>query len=458
MSKGLVAIVGFGKTGRALLDFLLGKNIFERIILFDDNPIDDSIKQANYEKKGVEFIIGGDNFSKLEDAEIVLLSPGVNGKTNRFNELRVSGVKVVSEIEFSSRFIQSKIIAVTGTNGKSTTVSLIHHILSKSGIKSILAGNIGRPLISEVNNIQNDSAVVLEVSSFQLEEIEGFRPYIAVLLNITPDHLNRYSSMNDYITAKSNILKNQKSCDYMVLNYDDKLLREKMNRIGEAKKIWFSLNTDLENSVFVKEDYIHLNLNKVKKRISLKRNPLLGVHNLENLVASVAVSSLMGVHESIIEDSFKDFKGLSHRMEYLGKIGNVEFINDSKATNVDATLKSINSIDKDMVLILGGKDKGSNFTVLESPIKEKVKKVLLIGKASNLIYKQLKNIREKFDFVEDFSDAIEKGYRTLNCYGGVVLLAPGCSSFDMFNNFEHRGDVFKREFLELKDREKKNNG
>ena len=204
-------VVGFGKTGRAILDFLIRRKMFERIVLFDDNQIGTGEQKNYYEKNGVEFACGNDNFYKLDDSEIIILSPGVNGRSDRFNRHRKKGISIVSEIEFASRFVDSKIIAVTGTNGKSTTVSLIHHILKENGKKSVLAGNIGKPFISEVENLSEDSIAVLEISSFQLEEIENFRPHIAVLLNITPDHLDRYPSFSDYYFTKMEIFRNQKN-------------------------------------------------------------------------------------------------------------------------------------------------------------------------------------------------------------------------------------------------------
>lgn len=455
-----IAAAGFGKTGRALLDFLLEKKEYDAIYLFNDTPIDvpgDQDAKKEYENKGVVFLFGEDDFSRLEEVGLIVLSPGVDGRTERFDRLREKGIKIVSEIEFASGFITAPIIAVTGTNGKSTTASLIHHLLGKSGFNCFLAGNIGTPLIAEVENIPADSVVVVEVSSFQLEEIDRFRPHIALLLNVTPDHLDRYGNMEDYFAAKLNITKNQGPGDFLILNGDDPLLRENGDAMGTARNVWFSrtqnIPGDLEAGACIDilggKRTIHISLDTIDETISFDKNPLRGLHNLENLLASITAARLMGASVRRIEDGIEDFKGLAHRMETVGKIGNVEFINDSKATNVDAALKSVTSISPPLVLILGGKDKDGDFTKLRDVIKEKVHRVLLVGDAAPIILRQLNDIKETFLFVADFHDAVTRGYRLLEDTGGVVLLAPACASFDMFKNFGHRGFVFKEEVAAL---------
>jgi UDP-N-acetylmuramoylalanine--D-glutamate ligase len=326
--------------------------------------------------------------------------------------------------------------------------------LKNNGVKSIIAGNIGIPFISQVNDISSDSVVVLEVSSYQLEEIIDFRPYIAILLNVTPDHLDRYSSLEDYFSKKLNIFKNQKKSDYMILNYNDNLIRNYRYRSYEAKRVFFSIKEVLEDGAFVRDNYIHLDFISKEDRVSLDRIPLEGVHNLENILSSVIAARIMGIESGNIQKSIKGFKGLPHRMESLGKIGKVEFINDSKATNVDAALKSINSINENMILILGNKDKGGDFKLLESSIKQRVCKVFLIGSAAHTIYNQLINVREKLNFVKDLNEAVNRGYDLLKHKGGKILLAPGCASFDMFKDFEHRGEVFKKEVNLLRNRVK----
>jgi len=466
------AVVGFGKTGKGVLDFLEKKT--KKIYLFNDTPIPGQelrLKQK-YESQGVTFLVGKDQFSRLEEVKVIILSPGVDGRTARFNPLREKGIKIISEIELASSLLPAHvpIIAVTGTNGKSTTVSLIHHILKTNNMNSFLTGNIGMPLISQVEAIarNTDSVVVIELSSFQLEEIIYFHPYIGIILNITPDHLDRYANTAEYFSAKLNLVKNQERSDYLVLNGDDRVLREHAHDdppvFGQARRLWFMRSgarvggAALEIFASLHEEEIHLHLggfsssSESLEKISLKGNPLRGLHNLENILAAVTAARLSGVSSKHIETSITSFHGLPHRMESVGKIGEVEFINDSKATNVDAALKSIASISEPMVLILGGKDKGGDFTVLGNAIRERVDRVLLIGHAAPTIRSQFsgqKGLEKKLVDVSDLEEAVKKGWQILGKKGGVVLLAPGCASFDMFNNFEHRGEVFKEEVSKL---------
>lgn len=480
-----LAVIGFGKTGQAVLDFFLQKS-YRNIFLFNDVSLDNEKLelQKEYQEKGVNFLIGDEHFNRLEDVQLMVLSPGVDGQTPRFTKLREKGVIIISEIELAASLISPRvpIIAVTGTNGKSTTVSLIHHLLAFNGIPCLLAGNIGRPLISEVEQIsrQENSTVVLELSSFQLEEIVDFKPHIAIILNVTPDHLDRYASTESYFSAKLNIVKNQTANDYLILNACDILTTKNFSQrplaFGQGKCLWFARdwennhlkdrNIKIAATHFMDHVYIstkdggifsknQLKQNKGIENISLENNPLKGLHNLENiLVASLAVR-LSGVGVKGIEQGLPQFKGLTHRMEYVETINGVEFINDSKATNVDAAIKSITSIDKPLVVIMGGKDKGGDFTQLKELIEERVHQLLLIGQAAETMQLQLKMLKD-ITFVSDLKEAIAVGYQCLKSSGGVVLLAPGCASFDMFKNFEERGEIFKKEVKQFK--QKVNNG
>jgi UDP-N-acetylmuramoylalanine--D-glutamate ligase len=488
MNKDQIAVLGFGKTGQAVLEYLLAHEPQSALILFNDSAIGDQGRQQAFERRGVRFLIGAEKFSELGACRLVIMSPGFNGQDPRFAALRSLGVKVISEIEYAfsnlkqinlvkkqdnllskllipplqgtslrSRVgrIQARIIAVSGSNGKSTTVSLIHHLLVRAGRKSILAGNIGIPFIAQAGDVAADSIVVLELSSFQLEEIVLFRADVAVLLNITPDHLDRYPSMAAYAAAKFNLFKNQRPEDFMVLNADDPLLRNE-KRLGPAKPSWFSATRALSNGAALENQDIVLNFGEIKEGISLRHNPLRGIHNLENIMAAALACRAVGLSAAEIEAGLESFRGLPHRMESAGKVGRVEFINDSKATNVDAALKSIASIDGNLVVILGGKDKGSDFSGLEKPLREKALKVLLLGKAAPLIAAGVSGLGDRLVHVRDLHEAVGAGYEILRQAGGVVLLAPACASFDMFDNFEHRGEVFKQEVQSLRDKENKN--
>lgn len=455
MNNNQIAVLGFGKTGPAVLEFLLTHEPRASLILFNDSEIDDKDRQKIFERRGVRFLIGAEKFSELGVCRLVIMSPGFDGRNPRFAALRLQGAEVISEIEFAFRQIHAKIIAVSGSNGKSTTVSLIHHLLIRAGRKSILAGNIGIPFITQAGDVADDSLVVLELSSFQLEEIILFRADLAVLLNITPDHLDRYPSMEAYAAAKFNLFKNQRPEDCMVLNADDPLLRNE-KRLGPAKPFWFSTTRAMSDGAALENHDIILNFGTAKERISLRHNPLRGIHNLENIMAAALACRAVGLTTSEIESGLESFRGLPHRMEAAGIVGRVEFINDSKATNVDAALKSIASIDGNLVVILGGKDKGSDFTILEKPLREKAQKILLLGKAAPLIAAQLNRLGDRLVNVRDLYEAVNTGYEILRQAGGVLLLAPACASFDMFDNFEHRGEVFKQEVKRLRKRERKN--
>ncbi len=452
MDKRAVAVLGFGKTGQAVLEFLLGRKPDTPLVLFNDGEIADKERQHEFARRGVRFLTGADQFSELASSQLVIMSPGFDGKSPRFDALRRGGAEVISEIEYAARQVKARIIAVSGSNGKSTTVSLIQHLLLAGGRNSRLAGNIGVPFISEVAAIAADSLVVLELSSFQLEETVRFRPSVAVLLNITPDHLDRYPSMAEYAAAKFKLFENQKRSDCAVLNGDDPLLRDS-SKTGRGKTYWFSATRVVARGAYIQNHDLVLSMGKTRETVSLRSNPLRGVHNLENVMAAALACREVGLTAAEIETGLAGFHGLPHRMEEAGKIGRVEFINDSKATNVDAALKSVTSFGGDLVVILGGKDKGSDFSALEQPLRQRARKVLLMGKAAPLIADQLSGLGGLLVHVRDLQEAVAKGYELLAPSGGTVLLAPACASFDMFDNFEHRGEVFKQEVLRLRQRE-----
>ena len=452
MDKRAVAVLGFGRTGQAVLVYLLAKEPRTPLLLFNDTEILDLEKRRAFEQRGVRFLTGAEGFAGLAGCRLVVMSPGFDGRQPRFAALRQAGAEVISEIEFASRRLQARIIAVSGSNGKSTTVSLIQHLLAAGGRRSRLAGNIGTPLISEIDDIPPGSLAVLELSSFQLEEIDRFRPEVAVLLNITPDHLDRYPSMAEYSAAKLNLFKNQGEEDIMVLNADDPLLRD-AGRLGRGRPLWFSASRPAPGGAHLEGQDLILDIGAGRETVSLRRNPLRGIHNLENIMAAALACRAVGLDAAAIESGLAGFRGLPHRMEDAGRVNGVEFINDSKATNVDAALKSIASIDGELVVILGGKDKGGDFGALLEPLRQRARRVLLLGKAAPQLAAQLAELGDRLAFVRDLEAAVASGYGALQPAGGTVLLAPACASFDMFDNFEHRGDVFKAEVRRLRERE-----
>lgn len=458
MAELRVAVVGFGRTGRAMLDFLLESKEPLSLTLFTDKPLDRDESVVSYERRGVRFLAGPGDFSQLSKAHTVVLSPGVDGRAERFRTLKSGSAEVVSEIEFAARHNPATIVGVTGTNGKSTTVSLIHHLLQRSGRSSHLAGNIGTPFISLVREMKKNDVVVLEISSFQLEEIRDFRPHVGVLLNLTPDHLDRYPGVDAYAEAKQRLFVNQECGDFAVGNRDDPLAKRLLESAGRGQRIWFSTAGPLHGGAYVEADEICLDFLPEKDRVPLNTFPLPGPHNLENYLAAAAAVHLLGVRGRDIAAGAADFRGLPHRMETVGVVEGVRFVNDSKATNVDAAQKAILSTIGPTVLILGGKDKGGDFARLEELIRQRVMRVLLLGQAADRIRTQLAGVSNLLETVADLAEAVDRGFGLLRGGDGMVLLAPGCASFDMFNSFEHRGDTFRAAVNDLGTRMNRDGG
>lgn len=437
-----VLVVGMGKTGKALCNFLLERGA--KIMLSEINErieIPEEIRD-----RAIHIELGRHTVHTFEKADLIVVSPGVPMHIDPILRAKEKGVRVIAEIELAFLELKGKIIGITGSNGKSTTVSLTHKIISDSGRRAYLCGNIGNPLISFVKNSRDDDTYVVELSSFQLEGIEKFKPEISSILNITPDHLDRYHEFNEYVEAKKRIFINQDEEDFAVINLDDPICSRFEKEI-KAKVYFFSRKRELERGTFVQGRNIHYKSEEESEIMEVEKIPLIGVHNLENVLASITISILSGVEKSGIERSIMEFRGLEHRMEYVGRIGNVVFYNDSKATNVDASLKSIQSFAGDIIVIMGGRDKGGDFSILKDEIKKRVKGIVLIGEAKSKIRKTLSDICEMKE-AEDMESAVKFAFEMAHD-SGIVVLAPGCASFDMFENFEHRGRVFKEEVLKL---------
>ncbi len=437
-----VLVVGIGETGKALCNFLLEKGA--KIMISEINEKADVPKEIR--DRAVHIELGRHTVNTFEKADLIIVSPGVPMYIEPILKAKERGVKVIAEVELAFLELKGKIVGITGSNGKSTTVSLTHKIISDSGRRAYLCGNIGTPLISFVKNSRDDDIYVVELSSFQLEGIEKFKPNISSILNITPDHLDRYHEFNEYVEAKKRIFINQLEEDFAVINLDDPVC-SKFEKEINAKLYFFSRRRELERGAYVKDGKIYYKDEEDSEIMEVEKIPLIGVHNLENVLASIAISVLSGVEKNGIEKSVTEFRGLEHRMEYAGRIGNVVFYNDSKATNVDASLKSIQSFEGDIVIIMGGRDKGGDFSILRDEIKKRVKGIVLIGEAKEKIRKALSGICEMKE-VEDMGSAVKVAFE-MAYPSGIVLLAPGCASFDMFRNFEHRGKVFKEEVLKL---------
>jgi UDP-N-acetylmuramoylalanine--D-glutamate ligase len=389
---------------------------------------------------GVTLELGAHHEKTYLAQDLIIPSPGVPADHELLVKARSKKITVWSEIELAYRFLEGEMIGITGSNGKTTTTTLVHHILKTAGRKALLAGNVGTPLISFVDSMDAKTWSVVELSSFQLELTDKFRPDIAVFLNLTPDHLDRHKTMEAYAAAKARIFAKQTELDAAVLNADD------TQTVGLAPKkpqvFWFSRKKDVSQGACVKgQDIVVVHHGKEEFVVKVADVPLAGGHNVENVLAAVTAARLAEVDATTIGSAVKSFAGVEHRLEFVTEIRGVRYYNDSKATNVDATLKALDAFPGRILIILGGKDKGSDYTVLREPLRLKAKLALLIGAAAEKIESQISG-SVAVERAETLQRATETASRAAVA-GDVVLLAPACASFDQFENYEQRGRVFK---------------
>ncbi len=438
-------IVGMARSGLAAADFLLARGA--RVTLNDAKPEAQLAGVAALRARGIEVVAGGHPRELFTTADALVVSPGVPLAGPPFDLARAAGVPIIGEVELAARFLRGRIVGITGTNGKTTTTTLIGEILAGGGLPVLVGGNIGEPLVSLVDRSQDDGWIVAELSSFQLEAVAQLHVAVAVLLNITPDHLDRYDSMESYAAAKSNILARQAAHDVAVLNADDPRIAV-MNRLTPARIIYFSPTRELPEGIFRRGGTV-VNRRDGQEQVLLETAdiPLKGAHNLENVMAALAVGLACGVAPESMRRTVAGFSGVEHRLEFCGELDGVGFYNDSKATNVDAAIKSLEAFPGGVTVILGGKDKGSDFTPLRRLVEERCRAVILIGAATAKIGAALAGTRPLHQ-VETMAEAVRRGLE-LSRPGDTVLLAPACASFDMFENYEHRGRVFKQEVREL---------
>ncbi|MBA3065101.1 UDP-N-acetylmuramoyl-L-alanine--D-glutamate ligase, partial [bacterium] len=395
------------------------------------------------------------DFKKIAEAELIVMSPGISSfKFPEFRKLKQPGSEVISEIELAFRFFRGKLIAVTGTNGKSTTASLVHHLFKVAGKKSYLLGNIGTPFISEAENIKADEYAVVEVSCFQLEEIKSFKPDYVILTNISRDHLDRYPSMESYMETRKNIFRNITSQDKVIFNFDDPLTQKHFSRLSAEENYRFSRKSKVSRGAFLSENnFIFRNHGRDMVFANSSYLQIPGAHNIENALSASLPLLLEGIDTSLIKKGLKTFRGLKHRMEFVSRFGGVDFINDSKATNVDSVLRAVesfNSAQGQIVIIMGGKDKAGDFSLLKPALNDNIKLVLL-GEAAALIESCL-SATVNLKRVKTMAEAVRVSFDRAKP-AGLVILSPGCASFDMFKSFEHRGDVFKAEVMKLKEKQ-----
>jgi UDP-N-acetylmuramoylalanine--D-glutamate ligase len=432
-------VVGLARSGIAAAQFLAAHGA--RVTVNDAKPLSELTQAAALEQQGIEVVAGSHPQQLFDNTDLIVISPGVPVMLAPFRRARAAGVPIIGEVELACRFLQGRLIGITGSNGKTTTTALTGELLSRAGLSVLVGGNIGRPLISLVEESTDETVTVVELSSFQLETIEQFRPDAAALLNITPDHLDRYDSMDDYAAAKQRIFMNQTSSDVAILNADDARVA-RMSAGIKAQVVYFSRAAELTEGIFVRGDEIVSRKGGQEQfLVSTGEIGLKGAHNLENVMAALGLGLACSAAPEAMRLAVHDFKGVEHRLEFAGEIDGISFYNDSKATNVDAAVKSIEAFDGRLIVILGGKDKGGDFRPLTSLIKAKAEQVILIGAAAGKIREAIEGAAP-IHLAASLEDAVGLGF-ALGKPGSIVLLAPACASFDMFDNYEHRGRVFK---------------
>ncbi len=446
-----VLVVGLARTGIATAILCAARGaVVTAMDTRTEGELGDAVKPLR--DAGVKLEFGEPSLKSLRGQQLVVPSPGVPADAPLLVKALEQGIPVWSEIELASRFVSGKVIGITGSNGKTTTTSLVEHILRNAGFATVLAGNIGTPLIAQAEKTTENSWTVLELSSFQLELIESFRPDISVLLNLTPDHLDRHKSMQAYAAAKARIFENQTQNDFAVMNADDHASLP-YRPTGRPPVYWFSSKTDVASGAFVRSGKIEFHFHGPGREImDVNEIPLPGAHNLENVLAAVVTTGIAGVSAEKIAEGVRSFAGVEHRLEFVAETQGVRYYNDSKATNVDATLKALEAFSGRIIVILGGKDKDSDYTQLRERLREKAILALLIGTAAEKIEKQIDgSVAVKRS--ETLERAVEFAYQAAHA-GDIVLLAPACASFDQFQNYEHRGRVFKELVHQLQERTK----
>jgi len=434
-----VLVVGMARTGIATAKFLKAKG---SLVTTTEVKPKEEVREAVQELKEMDILSewGGHQTETFLKQDIIVVSPGVDLNIEPIQKAIQQGVKVISEIELAYHFIPVPIIAVTGTNGKTTTTLLISEMLKEDGKKVGVGGNVGEPLILFADGKDRWEVLVVEISSFQLEAIEDFRPRISVLLNITEDHLDRYPSYDDYIEAKVRIFANQNSGDLAILNRDDPIVMRFREKV-KAKKVLFSLKEKLDEGAFSNGQTISLRLGGKGEKYSLAKTPLKGIHNVENMMAALTTAKIFGCSKKSIQDVLNRFKGLEHRLEFVREITGVRFYNDSKGTNVGSVVKSLQSFSEPVILIAGGKDKNGDLSSLKELIQKRVKHLILIGEAKERMNRELGGLTDTV-MAKTMEEAVLLAHQKAKGRE-VVLLSPACSSFDMFKDYKERGKVFK---------------
>jgi UDP-N-acetylmuramoylalanine--D-glutamate ligase len=435
-----VTVIGAARSGIAVAQLLRsqGADVF-----VSDSSSAEKLQSSisNLRSEKIEFEVGKHS-NHVYDCDLMVISPGVPSNAFVVLEAQKRSIKVVSELEVSCWFCRSPIVAITGSNGKTTTTTLIGRILDHAKKKHVVAGNIGTAFSSIVLELAETDVAVLEVSSFQLDHIEHFRPKISILLNITPDHMDRYDhSMKMYAASKARIFKNQRSDDVLIYNTDDEWTNRVVSQ-AQSRKVAFSIQQELNEGAFIQNEKLVTSLGGVKSEvIDINQIFIKGTHNLFNSMAAVLAGQLLGVEADLLQSTLKTFEGVEHRLEFVRELNNVRYYNDSKATNVDSVWYALQAFKEPIVLLLGGRDKGNDYSRLSELVKKQVKAIVAIGESADKVEQAFRGT-SAITKTASMNEAVATA-QSLAQSGDVVLLSPACASFDWFKNYEHRGQVFK---------------
>jgi UDP-N-acetylmuramoylalanine--D-glutamate ligase len=443
-----VLVVGLGKSGLSAAMFLRAQGA--RVTVSDTRSAVALEKEIPaLLEAGIMVESGGHGLLTFRRQDLIVVSPGVPMDTPEVKQVVAFGLPVIGELELASRYLQGRVVAITGSNGKTTTTTLVGKIFADAGVATLVGGNIGLPVIDLVAKSTAETVNVLEVSSFQLETVEEFHPWIAVILNITPDHLDRHGSFESYAAAKERIFARQGANDFLVLNGDDRVAQMSAAR-ARSEVFWFSGTKVVRRGAFVRDGvivWVEKESGVTEPVMPVAEIPLKGAHNVENVLAAVCTARLAKIPAESVRASVAGFRAVEHRLELVRKFNEVEYYNDSKATNVDAALKAVASFPGGIHLILGGKDKDSDYSTMADMLKKRVKIVYTVGSAAEKIERQLHGV-VKMVSAQTIEAAVAKAAKAA-APGDVVLLSPACSSFDQFENYEHRGRVFRQTVMEL---------
>ena len=441
-----LVVLGAGESGVGTA--ILGKKKGFEVFVSDKGAIAKKYKEVLL-NNDISFEEGNHTESKIFDADVVMKSPGIPDTISLIIALKERGVNVVSEIEFASKYTEGVVVGITGSNGKTTTTMLINHILKRAELNVSMGGNIGESFAQQVAELESDIHV-LELSSFQLDGIETFSPHIAIITNITPDHLDRYDyKFENYINSKFRITENQTENDFLIYDYDDKVVSSwlKKNTV-KATLLPFSIENELEQGIYLKDDKIILKYKTEDKIMGISTLALKGKHNTKNAMAAAMTASLLKVRKDTIRESLEDFEGAEHRLESVLKISGVQYINDSKATNVNATFYALDCMSTPTVWIVGGVDKGNDYLDLMPLVREKVKAIICLGLENQKIIQTFNNVVDLIVETAGAEEAVKVAYKIAE-KGDAVLLSPACASFDLFENYEDRGNKFKEAVRKL---------